>query len=781
MKNDILSFANEYVRRGFSVIPLQPRGKKPALPSWREFQERRPTEEELGSWFGSGNRNNIGLITGAISGLAVLDADSVEAVEWCEANLPLTPTVKTARGRHYYFKCRAGLKNSVNVNGLKLDVRGEGGYIAVPPSEHETGVMYAKVEGRGLEDLPLAELPPQLLVEKGDKPATITGDRGIGGKYGQAALASELATLVGATEGTRNHTLNSAAFSLGSLVAGGGLDKHQVEAALLAAAISTGLAESEARATIKSGMDAGALEPRTAPKRANSTGHGSTVVSVSDALHEDSTEPVSLPDELLSVAGFDSALLPDSLRPWAEDISERIQCSPDFVAAGIMTSLAAVLGRKVAIRPQERTDWTVIPNMWALVVGRPGVLKSPAIEATLGPLKRLAAKATKQHAAAYEEYKRKQVVAKLRNEVAEKAARKQLEEDPSANLLAVLAVDEVAVPVLRRYVANDTSPASLGELLRQNQNGLLIYRDELVSLLKGLDREDQAEGRGFYLTGWNGDSPYTFDRIGRGLNLHIEAVCLSVLGGTQPGRLAEYIGHAVRGGTGDDGLIQRFGLLVWPDTGGNWKNVDRWPDIEAKNKAFKVFEHLDTFNPIAIGAQRDTNLDGNPDGPPYLRLSPAALELFLEWRTDLETRLRAGELHPALESHLAKYRKLIPGLALIIHLADGETGPITETAMLKALAWGEYLETHARRAYGATAQPEVAAAKAILARIRKGDLPASFSSRDVWRPGWAMLSDRELVAGALRMLVDYGWLREERRETGGRPATVYHLNQGGRP
>lgn len=365
----------------------------------------------------------------------------------------------------------------------------------------------------------------------------------------------------------------------------------------------------------------------------------------------------------------------------------------------------------------------------------------------------------------------------MRAEVAEKSARKQLEKDSNVDLSAVLAVDEVAEPVLKWYAANDTSPASLGELLRQNQNGLLIYRDELVSLLKGLDREDQAEGRGFYLTGWGGDSPYTFDRIGRGLNLHIEAVCLSVLGGTQPGRLAEYIGQAVRGGTGDDGLIQRFGLLVWPDTSGTWKDVDRWPDNEAKNKAFKVFEHLDNLDPIAIGAEQDTDLDGNPDGVPYLRLAPGALELFQEWRLDLEVRLRGGDLHPALESHFAKYRKLIPALALIIHLADQGTGPVCENAVLNALSWGEYLETHAFRAYGAISQPDVAAAKAVLARIRKGDLPTSFSSRDVWRPGWAMLSAREQVAGALHLLVDYGWLREERLETG-RPATIYHFNEG---
>ncbi len=495
--------------------------------------------------------------------------------------------------------------------------------------------------------------------------------------------------------------------------------------------------------------------------------------TATDELH-----PIPLPDELSPVEPFDFALLPETLRPWAKDISERIQCPPDFVAAGIMTSLAAVLGRKVAIRPQEHTDWTVIPNIWAIVVGRPGVMKSPALEAVLAPLKRLAADATESYATAIEEFNTTQVAAKLRRENAEKKARKMLLEDPDADLLTVLAVDEVAVPVQKRYMANDSTPEALGELLRQNPNGLLVYRDEIVSLLKGLDREDRAEGRGFYLTAWNGDSSFTFDRIGRGLNLHIDAVCLSLLGGTQPGRLAEYIGHAVRGGTGDDGLIQRFGLLVWPDTGGKWKDVDRWPDNDAKIRAYKVFEHLNSIDPISTGARQDTDINGNPDGPPYLRLSPSALELFQEWRTDLETRLRSGDLHPALESHFAKYRKLVPALALIIHLADYGKGPVTENAMLKALAWGEYLETHAQRAYGAISQPEVTTAKAIISRIRKGDLTTAFSSRDVWRHGWSKLSDSKHVARALQLLVDYDWLTVEYLETSGRPKTVYHVNEG---
>jgi putative DNA primase/helicase len=444
-----------------------------------------------------------------------------------------------------------------------------------------------------------------------------------------------------------------------------------------------------------------------------------------------------------------------------------------------MTALASVIGRKVGLRPQARTDWTVTCNLWGLIVGRPGVLKSPGLEAALSPLKRLSALAQEQHIKEYDEFKAQATVAKLKAEAGEKEARKLLAKDPGADVLALLAVPEVEEPALKRYIANDPTPAALGELLRQNPNGLLVFRDELVSLLRSLDREDQAEGRGFYLTAWNGDSSYTFDRIGRGLNLHIPAVCLSLLGGTQPGRLSEYIRHAVKGGAADDGLIQRFGLLVWPDIGGEWRDVDRLPDCEAKKEAGRVFDYLSDLDPSRIGADQDEDYQGQPDGIPYLRFDAGGLGLFQEWRIDLEQRLRSGELHPALESHLSKYRKLVPSLALIIHLAEGNTGPVGKGATLQALAWGEYLESHARRAYGSVSQPEATAAKAILKRIRNGDLPGEFSSRDVKRPGWSMLNDSEQVQSALDLLVDYDWLLLEQRETGGRPAKIYTINSRG--
>lgn len=119
---------------------------------------------------------------------------------------------------------------------------------------------------------------------------------------------------------------------------------------------------------------------------------------------EDWPSPKPLPSELAPVAPLDFALLPNTVAPWISDIAERMQCPPDFVAIAALVAAASVIGRQVGIRPQQFTDWTVVPNLWGMAIGRPGVMKSPAIEAALAPVRRLEAMAGEQHQTALAAY-----------------------------------------------------------------------------------------------------------------------------------------------------------------------------------------------------------------------------------------------------------------------------------------------------------------------------------------------------------------------------------------
>lgn len=479
--------------------------------------------------------------------------------------------------------------------------------------------------------------------------------------------------------------------------------------------------------------------------------------------------PEPLP-ALPGVLPFDYDYLPAALRGFVQDISERMQCPPDFAAVGALVMVATIIGRKVSIRPMRHDDWIVTPNLWAVVVGISGVMKSPTLSAALSPLKKLQAREYEVFNAAGAAHAAKDGAAVLKKAMRKAEAKKALQENIAADVSSLLKPDESEdAPTLKRFITNNASYEALGELLMENPNGLLVEADEIIGLLKQLDASGQEVARSFYLTAADGDKSYTFDRILRGKGLHIPALCLSVIGGIQPGVLAEYVRQATGGGAGADGLLQRFGLMVYPDISPNWKEVDRYPDNAARLTVSALAERLDNMSHEDVGAEVD--LYG---GVPFLRFDGAAQVLFSEWRAALEHRLRSGEEHPAIVSHLSKYRKLIPSLALINHLCDArDGGAVTEAALLRAIAFSEYLESHARRIYSYATRPDIDAAKTLLKRLAGGKLATPFKTRDVYIKGWTGLETPQKAQAAIDLLREYNHLTEYELNTGGRPTRMY--------
>jgi Protein of unknown function (DUF3987) len=394
-------------------------------------------------------------------------------------------------------------------------------------------------------------------------------------------------------------------------------------------------------------------------------------------------KPKPLPSGLAPVEPFNLDFMPVALKPWIADVADRLQCPPDYVAVSAIVALGSVIGCRVGIKPQRYTDWIEVPNVWGGFIGRPGMLKSPAMQEALKPLHRLEAEAAKENEVAREAYAAGLSAFKVRQQVKIALEREALKKAKSGKINVDFDLgDEPKEPAAVRYRTNDSSYEALGELLRHNPTGMLIERDELVSLLKHLDREEQVVARGFFLSGWSGTQPYSFDRIARG-HVALEAVCLSVLGGTQPARIGEYVRRANLG-AGGDGLIQRFGLLVWPDTSAVWKDVDEYPNGGAREKAWQVFQCAAKLNLPALLKLGATK--GQFDRFACFRFASAAHDDFLGWRTDLEGRLRTGELSAAFEGHLAKYRKLVPSLALINHIADGVEGDVSQKSLLRRIS-----------------------------------------------------------------------------------------------
>jgi len=495
-------------------------------------------------------------------------------------------------------------------------------------------------------------------------------------------------------------------------------------------------------------------------------------------------EPTPLPNALPPVDSFDAELLPVALRGWVMDIAHRMQCPADFPAVAALVALSSLIGARAVIQPKARDDWQVVPNLWGAIVGRPGVKKSPALGEALKPLNRLQADEFELWKAAHAAWELDCKVAAMQGDGNEKKAKGLAAKDPAAARALLEPVDTPAEPTARRFIVNDATVEKLGELMQQNPWGTLSYRDELYGLLTGLDKQGQEGSRAFYLQSYDGNQGYTFDRIMRG-TVHIPRVCLAMIGGIQPGRIQEYVRGAVSGGSADDGLLQRFGLAVWPDVDGDFIHVDQWPDTPAKQTAWAVFERLAALQPAS-------------DAEPVIwRFDDAAQALFVEWLVPFETEIRGDDLHPAMVSHLSKYRKLIPALALVFALIDtpDSGGVIHITELARALDWGDYLRSHAKRLYAAAVIPETTDAVTLLAKIKAGKLVdrdgvilESFTPRLVALKHWAGLTTPDAVRKAADVLADYDWLRRDVVQggaTGGRPSDRYAINpallNGGAP
>ena len=166
--------ARRYLARGWSLLPLRSQDKRP-LVAWEPLQSSHPSAEQVADWFGRWPDANIGIVTGEISNLIVLDIDpkhggdaSLDRLERQFGQLPATIEVTTGGGgHHFYFAHHGGLIRSRTGLAQGVDLRGDGGYIVAPPSIHPSGHPYLWAVGHSPEDVALAALPRWILLESG--------------------------------------------------------------------------------------------------------------------------------------------------------------------------------------------------------------------------------------------------------------------------------------------------------------------------------------------------------------------------------------------------------------------------------------------------------------------------------------------------------------------------------------------------------------------------------------------------------------------------------------
>ena len=764
-----LDYALAYIRNGIPVLPLHyikadgncscggvelnPKCKAGKHPYARlvphGVKDSSSDEATVSQWF-SGTPYNIGIATGDVSGFFVLDRDDKDGgnetlLAWEDTNgsLPKTLVQKTGNGFHYFFKMPKGIdiRNTQKSSGARgIDIRGNGGYICAAPSKHFSGRSYSLLDADTISLEQIAEAP-QWLIDKISSPKLM--------------LKSNLEDL---SPLTRNLAIDS--FIVPDKISDGegresfllkyaghlrtqGQAQNVIEEMLL----------KYNREAIEPPLEDDAVLDRA---RRYQQGRNEDPPSINQSWGL----PKKITGTLLEVPKFNPALMPDGLDELALDISERICCPIEYSAISIMIALGSCIGTRIHCKPYQNSSWLIPANVWGLLCGSPSQQKSPSVTEALRPLKLLDKEAADKYALELEQYSIDSAI----YEKVVKDAVKVGNRTPS--------LQKPAEPQMIRYVVNDTSYEKLIEIAKANPANILIWRDELAGWFHSLNKENQKEARGLYLTGWSGTEGYATDRIGRG-HVRADLIAFSLLGTIQPDVLMTVISDAVSGGVGNDGLAQRFQLAVYPDPVRTFKKPQGHPNAKAIQYYESKIRALVNLDPAQVGAKFEL------DGTPYLNFDDLAQIDFDEWRNVLEERLRNPDLeeHPAILAHLGKYRSLLPKLALIIHLAEGRSGAIGVKALRKAKAWVLLLEAHARRIYKSATSRAAKSAAVLSNKIKADKLKDGFTRSDILLSDWAGLRSAEDILSALGILEDKGWIRSfENKNTGGRPSTKYFVN-----
>jgi hypothetical protein len=748
-------------------------GKHPQTP--RGFHDATTDAEAISKWWGWFRTPNVGIAPGP-SGLVVIDIDPRNGGDESWGDLvaqygdPLagTPTVTCLTGgggRHFYYKVLEGvtLKRDANPLGPGIDVKGDGGFVVAPPSNHVSGGVYEWEIDCSPHDLPFALLPDPLLNllcspgrTKRPRQARVTGGSDTvnlaeGPPADLAAFESVIELLVAhwpSASGSR-HAL--------ALALVGGLLREQVPADIVAALVTEvaargGDEEWQGRARLrdvvatrnKLEMDepvtgwptvAGLLEDDELVEQVRelvqqSMSEMAGVVAVSSVLSVSSpggSSPLSTTAEAQQdtepapVTPFPIEVLPPVVQRYVAEAAASLPCPPEFVAVPLLVCAGAAIGRSVSI--QLKLAYQEHPVLFAAIIGEPGAKKSPALSFARKPLDVL----------------QEEAMERFRQE------RRGLSEEERAAQELDLQPDHL-------YTTDPTMEA-VAKMAATSQ-GLVLCKDELVAWTRACDmyRAGKGTDRQSWLSLWT-SSPLKVDRKGAD-SLHVPYPRVSVVGAIQPDMVGALADESRR----QEGFMERI-LWAWPQpVRGHWTDVE--VSREAEEAVIVVFR-------IMRGMA----------GPVLLGLSPEAKSSWVAWHDQLEDEIQ--DLQGPLAGTYSKLAGQTARLAVILHClahpGDEQARTVDATTMAGAVKLGEYFAAHARRVFEDLAQAvdegtALDARVAELLRRAQGEWVAkSVLHIELWGKVKKRDLDEALKALQHQGIAQQRWVKPGKGTDGGRP------------
>jgi hypothetical protein len=435
---------------------------------------------------------------------------------------------------------------------------------------------------------------------------------------------------------------------------------------------------------------------------------------------------------------FPLSAFPEKVARFARRVAAAMGCPLDFLGLAILVVSGSVIGAARSLK--VKAGWYEKPGMYAVIVSRPGTIKTAALRAVMQPIYDEQDRLYENHKAALKKYKEDL-------EEYRRASKGRGQGEPAPK-------PPEEPPPMRHLFAGDSTVEALASNLKDNRKGILIFRDELTAWVRSMDMYRGRGGdRQLYLSGWSGEM-VKVDRKGQhGSPIVIPHPFVSVLGGIQPDLLGELEAEGGR----EDGFIHRL-LFSYPRE----QEVKGWIEDEItehdEEEWQRILCRLLNLQPVKP--------EGSSERPKRLQFSPDGKEAFKAWCNQLAARMNDEDLPGEMVGPGSKLRAYCARFALVLHLlrvacADDEgnnqdEGRVDAEDVTGAIKLCEYFEAHYRAVHLRLQQTKEDRQVEDLIRWLRRKGKSGCTVREICRAGVCGISRSSDAQKLLTAAVDQG-------------------------
>ena len=355
-------------------------------------------------------------------------------------------------------------------------------------------------------------------------------------------------------------------------------------------------------------------------------------------IEEDSIAFTSDSGKTTETPSFPLEIFPKAIRDIIEALEEYENYNVDFTSASFLTVFAAAMGNTWSVR--FMTGWVSRPIIYMVLVGSPSCGKTPPLQQAVAPLLKLDGEYDMIYCKEMETYRRW-----------ERMSAKQREKHSLP--------EEMKMPQRKCHVVVDSTVEALIGALRDNPRGVLIYKDEIDSLLSNFNRYNGSD-EGYFLSLFSG-TPFKYSRKSNNEHIFLANPYCSIIGTTQPGRLGEQFG----GKRMMNGFSSRF-LKVYPE-------IDKMPSWNDTAMPDGVLEEWERIIRKVVAATPSTDQEGKATSIELLFTQEAKLRV-IQWKDEVNNKVYAETDSDAVRALCGKLETYLVRFCLVIQIMHGICG-----------------------------------------------------------------------------------------------------------